>query len=161
MLHTPLNDAHLYRSFVLALRDFREACGRDATTGVGDGNASWIGLSLGMIVLDTLSGSGSKVWLRWKNLLTQHDISPDDAKVIYMLRCSLVHGYGPPRPDLINDRKLLLTDDHDAFAVDTAEVGRVWLSVPVFCGQLVERIAAAAGGGWDVSLIDTDLNVEE
>jgi hypothetical protein len=155
MLHAPLNDSHLYTAFVLALRDFREACGRDAATGVGDGNASWTGLILGMVVLDTLSGSGP-VGTRFKNLLAQHGISPDDAKVIYMLRCSLVHGYGPPRPDLIGGRKLLLTDDHDAYAVDTSHTGRVWLSVPVFCGRLVERIAAAAEGGWDVSLLDTD-----
>jgi hypothetical protein len=29
------------------------------------------------------------------------------------------------------------------------------LSVPVFCGRLVERIAAEAVDGWDDSLIDT------
>jgi hypothetical protein len=35
----------------------RAASGRDPETGNGDGNSSWIGLSLGMIVLDSLSRS--------------------------------------------------------------------------------------------------------
>jgi len=40
------------------LRDIRSANGRDPETGDGDGNDSWIGLSIAMIVLDTLSSDG-------------------------------------------------------------------------------------------------------
>jgi hypothetical protein len=53
--------SNLYRPIELALRDMREANNRDRTTGAGAGNRSWIGLSLGMIVLDTLSGNDPKV----------------------------------------------------------------------------------------------------
>jgi hypothetical protein len=56
MLRCELRDSHLYPSLELALRDMREANGRDPMTGAGDGNESWIGLSMAMIVLDTLSG---------------------------------------------------------------------------------------------------------
>ncbi|WNV84724.1 hypothetical protein [Umezawaea sp. Da 62-37] len=50
-----------YLPIELALRDMRTANGRDPDTGDGTGNESWIGLCLGMIVLDTLSGTGHPV----------------------------------------------------------------------------------------------------
>jgi hypothetical protein len=68
MLHCPLRQTHLYPTLVLALRNMRSANGRDPTTGDGDGNDSWIGLIIGMIVLDTLSGdedngtTGARNW---------------------------------------------------------------------------------------------------
>jgi hypothetical protein len=34
---------------------------------------------------------------------------------------------------------------------------RARLSVPVFCGRLVERIVTEAPQDWDTSLLDTDL----
>lgn len=134
----------------------RTANGRDATTGAGDGNESWIGLSLGMIVLDTLSGNGRKVWRQWRRLLTGHGIGAEDARIVYQLRCSLLHGYYIPKPSDINGRTMLLTGDRDAYALDTAQEGRALVSVPVFCGHLVERVAAEAPQDWDVSLINTD-----
>jgi hypothetical protein len=142
---------------MLALRDMRQANGRDAVTGVGEGNESWIGLSLAMIVLDTLSGTSSGVRARWKQLLTSHRISGDDADIIYELRCSLLHGYGLPKPSAIGGRNLLVTPDPTAFALDTSVHGRAMVSVPVFCGRLTERIADEAQGDWDVSLINTDV----
>ncbi len=57
MLQCPRNQSNLYPTLGLALRDMRQANGRDPEKGTGDGNESWIGLSLAMIVLDTLSGS--------------------------------------------------------------------------------------------------------
>jgi hypothetical protein len=63
----------------------RQANDRDPTTGSGDGNESWIGLSLAMIVLDTLSGDDHDVGGRWERLLTRHQVSPDDAKIVYAL----------------------------------------------------------------------------
>ena len=51
MLRCELRDSHLYPSLELALRDMRQANGRDPMTGAGDGNESWIGLSMAMIVL--------------------------------------------------------------------------------------------------------------
>ena len=56
MLQCPPRQSNLYPTLVLALRDMRQTNGRDPETGTGDGNESWIGLSLAMIVLDTLSG---------------------------------------------------------------------------------------------------------
>ena len=55
MLQCPRDQSSLYPTLVLALRDMRQANGRDPVTGTGDGNESWTGLSLAMIVLDTLS----------------------------------------------------------------------------------------------------------
>jgi hypothetical protein len=159
MLRCELRDSRLYPSLVLALRDMREANGRDPTTGTGDGNRSWIGLSLAMIVLDTLSGDDGNVGDRWRSLLTNHKISEHDAEIMYALRCSLLHGYGPPKPERSCGRKVLLTNDHAAYALDTSQSGRALISVPVFCGRLVERIAAEAPGGWDDSLIDTDYRL--
>jgi hypothetical protein len=101
MLRCPLQEGeHLFPSLVLALRDMRYANQRDRETGDGDGNQSWTGLSIGMIVLDTLSGDGDtdKVGERWSRLLTNHGVSDEDAAIIYALRNSLLHGYGPPEP---------------------------------------------------------------
>jgi hypothetical protein len=92
-------------------------------------------------------------------LLTDHAISEDDAKILYALRCSLLHGYGPPKPKDSCNRKVLLTDYADTYALDTSQTGRAILSVPVFCSRLVERIAAEVPGDWDESLIDTDYRM--
>ncbi|MGQ4429443.1 MULTISPECIES: hypothetical protein [unclassified Streptomyces] len=160
MLRCEIRQSKLYPSLVLALRDMRQANGRDLVTGAGEGNESWIGLSLAMTVLDTLSGSSpGHVGNRWDQLLTSHRIPADDAKIVYKLRCSLLHGYGPPKPGAVNNRKVLLTSDAAAYAVDTSTTGQVLISVPVFCGRLVERIAHAAPRNWDTSLIDTDIQL--
>jgi hypothetical protein len=135
----------------------RGASGRDPETGAGDGNESWIGLSLAMIVLDTLSGSSDGVGARWRRLLTSHGIPQDDADIIYALRCSLLHGYGLPLPDEAHGRNVALTPDRSACAVDTSVNGRALVSVPVFCGRLVERVAVAAQGNWDTSVINTNV----
>jgi len=158
MLRCELRISNLYPSFILALRDMRQANGRDLVTGAGHGNESWIGLSLAMTVLDTLSGSGP-VGARWEHLLTSYGVLAEDAKIIYGLRCSLLHGYGLPKPSAANGRKVLLTPDATAYAVDTSKTGQVLISVPVFCERLVERIAHAAPENWDTSLIDTDIQL--
>jgi len=154
-LQCSLNTTNLYPSLVLALRDLRTAGGRDPDTGSGSGNDSWIGLSLGMIVLDSLSGDGrTNVGERWIRLLTTHGVSDNDAGYIYALRNSLLHGYGLPRPDELDGRMMALTPDPSAYAVDTSQPDRILVSVPVFCGHLVERIALEAHDNWDTSLID-------
>ncbi len=156
MLTCPVRPEHLYIPRDLAIRDMRQANERNRETGDGDGNRSWIGLSLGMIVLDSLSGPGrDDVKKRWMRLLTGHDICEDDAAIIYELRCSVLHGYGFPRPAMTFGRVVVLSDDVNAYALDTDDEGIATLSVPVFCSRLVERIAAEAVGGWDDSLIDT------
>jgi hypothetical protein len=155
MLRCELGNSHLYSSLVLALRDMRQANGRDPTTGAGDGNSSWIGLSLAMIVLDTLSGEGGNDRGRWVRLLRNHGLSTHDAEIVFKLRCSLLHGYYPPKPEHIYGRRVLLSDDTDAYALDTSQDGLAWISVPVFCARLVERVAVEAPDEWDVSLIDT------
>jgi len=137
MLPCPLNPSNLYPTLVLALRDMRGANDRDPETGAGNGNESWTGLSLAMIVLDTLSGSSARVGARWRQLLTSHGIPRDDADIIYALRCSLLHGYGLPLPDEALGRNVALIPDRSAFAVDTSATGRALVSVPVFCGRLV------------------------
>jgi hypothetical protein len=84
----------------------------------------------------------------------------DDAGVIYALRalhCSLLHGYGLPQPRRVGGRDVLLSPDPVACAVDTSGPGRVLISVPVFCGRLVERIAAESPDDWDTSLINTNV----
>jgi hypothetical protein len=155
MLTCPIRPEHLYIPRDLALRDMRAANERDPETGTGDGNRSWIGLSLGMIVLDSLSGGPDEpAGMRWTRLLTGHDISDPDAAIIYALRCSLLHGYGFPKPAATSDRVVLLSSDVNAYALDTDDDGIARVSVPVFCGRLVERIAAEAVDGWDKSLID-------
>src|ERR1044071_2135520 len=88
MVQCELRASNLYPSLVLALRDMRQANGRDLVTGDGEGNESWIGLSLGMVILDTLSGSSHPVGARWELLLTTHGITQEDAGIIYRLRCS-------------------------------------------------------------------------
>jgi hypothetical protein len=155
MLRCELGSSHLYSSLVLALRDMRQANGRDPTTGDGDGNHSWIALSLAMIVLDTLSGQGKDDRGRWVRLLRNHGLSTHDAEIVFKLRCSLLHGYHPPKQQHTNGRRVLLTDDRDAYALDTSQDGLAWVSVPVFCARLVERIVVEAPDEWDVSLIDT------
>lgn len=159
MLRCPRSSTNVYSTLVLALRDFRHANGREGETGAGDGNESWVALSIGMIVLDTLSGTpGEPVRKRWKRLLTTHGLTEPDASLIYELRCSLLHGYGVPKPARIEGRRLLLDDNPNGYAVDTEQTGRATVSVPVFCTYLVERIANQAKLSWDLSLINTDLH---
>jgi hypothetical protein len=109
-----------------------------------------------MVVLDTLSGSNNGVEKRWIRLLTAHQISAEDAKFIYKFRCSLLHGYGPPKSEDVDNRMVLVTPAVGAFAVDTSRKDRVLISVPVFCGRLVERIAYEAPHQWDTNLINTN-----
>lgn len=158
-LHCPVRAEHVYPPLELALRDMRTANGRNATTGDGPGNESWIGLCLGMIVLDTLSGDASHVSHRFKKFLVDHAIGQDDAAIIWAVRCALLHGYGVPKQAAVGDRNVLLTSAVDAYAVDTSDPKKILLSVPVFCGQLVERIAAEAPDQWDTSLIKIDTNI--
>ncbi|GAA4466492.1 hypothetical protein [Phytohabitans houttuyneae] len=158
MLRCDLNETNVYPTLVLALRDMRTANRRDETTGAGPGNESWIGLSIAMTVLDTLTNRNELVGQRWESLLTSHRIDPADARLIYALRCSLLHGYGPPKPGSnTGNRKVLLTDDRFTFAIDTSHDRVALVSVPVFCGRLVERIVLAAWSGWDQTLVNTDL----
>jgi hypothetical protein len=161
MLPCPLQEEeHLFPSLVLALRDMRCANKRDPATGDGAGNRSWIGLSIGMIVLDTLSGKSKEVKKRWLRLLRKYDVSEDDAEIVYALRNSLLHGYGPPRREKAGGRKVVLTGDCDGYAIDTTTDGVAFVSVPVFCGCLVERIAAAAPHDWDGSRLDVDFHLD-
>ena len=153
--HSPSN---VHPTLVLALRDMRRANGRDPATGEGDGNESWTGLVIGMIVLDTLSGEEPGAGQRFRRLLTSHDVQPADATIIWMLRNSLLHGYGLPKPSDVFGRNVTLTPDRDAYAVDTSRDGAALVSVPVFCARLVERIANKAKDGWDVSRINTDYS---
>lgn len=55
------------------------------------------------------------------------------------------------------NRTILLTDDTFTFAIDTSRDRIAFVSVPVFCGRLVERIAFAAWPAWDQTLVNTDL----
>jgi hypothetical protein len=156
MLRCPLSATTVYSSLVLGLRDMRAAHGRDLETGGGNGDRSWIGLVIGMAVLDTLTGpSSQEVGRKWLNLLTSHGVELADAADIYSLRCSLLHGYCVPK--LKNGRRMLLTPYQDAHAVDSSESGVVKVSVPVFCRCLVERIALEAKDDWDDTLIDTTI----
>ncbi|MEU3624818.1 hypothetical protein BS329_17900 [Amycolatopsis coloradensis] len=157
MLSCHLNGTHTYSSLILALRDMRSANDRDPATDAGDGNDSWIGLVLGMIVLDNLSGTGGEVGSRFKGLLTDHGVSEDDARYIYRFRCSLHHEYGLPRPTTVDDRRLVVIPGIDAYAVDTSRPDRITISVPAFCGRLVERIAYEAPKPASSSLINTRL----
>lgn len=153
MLFCPVHSNHLYQRLELALRDMREAHGRNLETGAGVGSRSWIGLSLGMIVLDTLAGNGSTDWERWERLLTTHGVDLDDAFIIYKFRNSLLHGYGIPK---VSGTRVYATGDHDAYALGTDTPRKAVLSVPVFCGRLVERIAYVGRAHWDTSLIDAN-----
>lgn len=155
MLQCQLEFRSVYSSLVLALRDMRTANGRDETTGAGLGNSSWIGLAIGMAVLDTLTGPGTKnVGAKWRRLLTEHGVNKSDADDIYLLRCSILHGYYIPK--LSEGRRLQLVGDQHVHAVDTRIGNLVCVSVPVFCRCLVERIALEAQDDWDETLIDTD-----
>jgi hypothetical protein len=160
MLRCELQPSNVYPTLTLALRDLRQANGRDPVTGAGIGNESWIGLSLGMIVLDTLTGSTERgVGRRWGRLLTSHGISDEDAVIIYKMHNSLLHGYGIPKPSDTGGRTVLLIPDPSTYALDTTQDGWALLSVPVFCGRLVERIAAETPSTWDTSLINTDYRI--
>lgn len=154
MLHCPLRPTSLYPTLVLALRDMRAAHGRDEVTGAGEGTPSWIGLTLGMVVLDTLTGDTMDVGKRWKQLLARHGITKDDACLIYALRNSMLHGYGLPSTQRIGGRKVLLTSRLQGFAIETSQPDTADVSVPLFCSLLVERIAAEAPDDWDVTSID-------
>ena len=160
MLRCPLRASHKYASRDLALRDMRTAHKRDEVTGDGPGTESWIGLSLGMVVLDTLSGTEIGVEGRWLDLLAEHSIEEEDAGIIWALRCSLLHGYGLPRPDRIFGRRTIMSPDPTLYAVDTRRRGEVWISVPVICSRLVERIAFEAYDRWDTSLIFVNAALE-
>jgi hypothetical protein len=159
MLSCDLDATHTYSNLVLALRDMRTANGRDTATGVGDGNASWIGLAIGMIVLDILSttGQGEQVGVRFRRLLTDHGVGEEDARYIYKFRCALHHAYGIPAPVTIDGRRLFVTDAEDAYAVDTSRADRIVISVPAFCGRLVERIAYEAPKQQVSTLINTHI----
>jgi hypothetical protein len=153
LVHCPVRLDNTYLPLELALRDMRDANGRDAETGAGAGGPSWIGVCLGMIVLDTLSGTTEPAGKRFKKLLTDHDVNQDDASVIWTIRNALLHGYGIPKTSDVAGRDVLFTPDPHAYAIDTRSPGCVLFSVPVFCGHLVERIAAAVPEQWDTSLI--------
>jgi len=145
-----------YLPIELALRDMRAANGRNPDTGEGVGNASWIGASVGMIVLDSLSGEARGASTRFKNLLVEHSIDPDDASLLWMIRNSLLHGYGLPKLAETGGRRVAFIDAAGGYALDTRDPDEIRLSIPVFCAQLVERIAAAVPDRWDTSLIDVD-----
>jgi len=153
MIRCPENSTSLYPSLALALRDLREANGRDEETGDRPGNFTWIALSMGMVVLDSLTPSNEQVGTRWMDLLTGHGIDPEDATIIYQLRCSLLHGYGLPKPSAVFNRRAMMTREQDVYAVDTDRPSKALISVPVFCSRLVERIAFEAPYDWDTSLI--------
>jgi hypothetical protein len=160
MLQCELQPHNLYPTPVLAMRDLRHANGRDPETGEGEGNESWIALSLGMIALDTMSGRGRRNHeRRWKRLLKAHGVSDEDAKIIYALRCSLLHGYGLPKPEDACGRRVVLTGSK-GYAVDTSRDGLAIVSVPVFCGRLVERVVHERPEGWDVSVINVAATAE-
>jgi hypothetical protein len=53
-LRRPLNATQIYSTILLAPRDLRTANGRDPESGYGVANESWIALTLGMVVPDTL-----------------------------------------------------------------------------------------------------------
>ena len=165
MLRCELSSTHQYATLVLALRDMREINGRDAVTGDGVGNNKWAGMTLGMIVLDTLSGNQSQgdPLPRWLKLLKANGISEADAQVLYVVRNALLHGYGVPKKTdkRLANREVYFSPDSEAFAVDTRTKGRAVVSVPVFCGRLVERIAASVPKSWDISEIDVDRSVIE
>jgi hypothetical protein len=155
MLRCPLGSDSIYPSLVLALRDMRAAHGRNEETGSGLGTQSWIGLSIGMTILDTLTGpSVHAVGEKWRRLLTTHGVNATDADDIYALRCSLLHGYYLPK--LKGGRRMQLVNEQDSYAIDSDTAGLTSVSVPVFCRCLVERIAVEARYEWDDTLIDTD-----
>ena len=163
MLRCPLRASGLHPTLVLALRDMRRANGRDEETGRGEGNAWWAGWALGMVVLDTLAGdtSGGRVQELFEQLLKDHGIEPDDARTIYRLRCSILHGYGLPTTGQLGGRRAIITDERHAVALDSDVKGRIVVSIPVFCAHLVERIAFEAPANWDATQIDTQYPYPE
>jgi hypothetical protein len=80
-------------------------------------------------------------------------VSEHDAKIVYAALL-LLHGYvWAAEQDKSSGRRVLLTNDRTAYGLDTSHDGLALVSVPVFWGRLVERIAAEASGHWDDSLI--------
>ncbi|MGA8297587.1 MAG: hypothetical protein WB770_11140 [Acidimicrobiales bacterium] len=155
MLRCELGSTSLYSSLVLAVQDMRTANGRDEVTGDGSGNDSWIGLTLGMTVLDSMTPDHGHVGKRLTGLLVGHGISGEDAKIVVELRHSLLHGYGLPKPHAVGGRTVYLIPDTDCYAVDSSTPGFALVSVPVFCSRLVERIVSESPDSWDTTLIDT------
>jgi hypothetical protein len=144
-------ERNVYLPLELALRDMRTANGRDEDTGERSGNESWIGVCLGMIVLDALRDLEA-CWGSFKKLLTDHGIEPEDADMLWDIRNALLHGYGVPKPVESAGRSVVFTSDAGACALDTSRPQLALFSVPMFCGHLVERIAAAVPEQWDPSL---------
>ena len=159
MVRCDENPSHVYTPLHLALRDMRRANGRDLVTGAGTGNESWTGLALGMIVLDSMTGSTGEVGERWRRLLTKRSISSQDADLIYAIRNAVLHGYYFPKPAKAAGRIVVYTGSQDAPALDTETDGHAQLSVPIFCGRLVERVAAESSDSWDTSLISTNYQL--
>ena len=54
---------------------------------------------------------------RRRRLLTDHEVSEHDAKIVYAALL-LLHGYGPPKQDKNYGRRVLLTNDRTAYALD-------------------------------------------
>jgi hypothetical protein len=158
MLRCSLDDygPNLYPTLRLALRDMRQAGGRDLVDGSGTHNWWWPGLALGMIVLDTMSGDEPGAGRRFRALLIDRGITKTDAQLLWALRCSLLHGYGLPR---LQEWRMFATREWDAYALDTSREGLAVLSIPVFCGRLVERIVSEMPDRWDVTLLDTDAQI--
>lgn len=158
MIQCPVGIPLVHSSLTLALRDMRTANGRDEETGDGLGNESWIGLSIGMTVLDTLTKASDPHRQRMLRLLTAHGVEARDAEVIFHLRNSVLHGYWLPKNSKLGNRRMLLHRDQSSYALDTdVSSNEIYLSVPVFCRCLVERIAHAAQSNWDETLINTDV----
>ncbi|WNV84723.1 hypothetical protein [Umezawaea sp. Da 62-37] len=88
--------------------------------------------------------------------MTDHDISVPDAKLLWTVRNALLHGYFVPKPSGDEPRRVQFNNFTTGYALDTRDPKEIQLSVPVFCGHLVERIAAAVPERWDMSLIDVD-----
>jgi hypothetical protein len=158
MRRCELRDSNRYYPAELALRDMRQANGRDPETGLGDPNESWASLCLSMIILDVLSRQRKgKQEDRWVKLLIDHSIPELDARIIYALRNSLLHEYFLPTytgPD-VGILQIVLTGDRNGYAVDTSGVP-VLVSAPVFCGSLVEHLAFVVPISWTKPLVDTN-----
>ena len=159
MLRCELRGSHLYPRLELALRDMRQANDRDPTTGTGDGNESWIGLSLAMIVLDTLSGDDT-MWVI--DGAPADTYQPLAGRREDRVRTPLLPAARLRAAEADEERRpegIALPTTAPLTQLDTSRPGQALVSVPVFCGRLVERIAAEAPGDWDDSLIDTDYRL--
>ncbi|GID29135.1 hypothetical protein [Paractinoplanes brasiliensis] len=108
-----------------------------------------------MVVLDTLTSTADDVNRRWVQLLTNHGVPDHDARVIYAVRNSILHGYGPPRPEKAENRTVRFIGDPAAHAVDTRTPRVALINVPAFCSRLVERIAAKSSTTWNTEELDT------